>query len=313
VLITLIIPIYKRAGKCFTCHFGLQSARYFAEKSPFARLRPNSEKVTVAHESCILFCMPDPKLLEVLRQGSAVWNQWRESNPSVTPDLRSSDLSSTILNNANLAGANLRAANLAAANLRRASMKGADLSSATLSNADLSGADLTKADLTGAFLIAANLAEAELHAADLTQAYVMDASLRGANLIGAYLRGTDFTNADFTDALFLDTIFADSTLTSARGLDSCHHLGPSMLDHRTLFKCGPLPKAFLQGCGLPDTLIEYLPSLPNDAIQFYSCFISYSHEDKAFARRLHDDLQGRGIRCRLDKKQLCPEMIFTTK
>ena len=42
------------------------------------------------------------------------------------------------------------------------------------------------------------------------------------------------------------------------------------------------------------------------AIQFYSCFISYNHIDKAFARRLHDTLQGRGIRCRLDEKQLRP-------
>ena len=44
----------------------------------------------------------------------------------------------------------------------------------------------------------------------------------------------------------------------------------------------------------------------NQPIQFYSCFISYSHEDKAFARRLHDALQGRGIRCWLDEKQLLP-------
>ena len=41
-------------------------------------------------------------------------------------------------------------------------------------------------------------------------------------------------------------------------------------------------------------------------IQFYSCFISYSHADKAFARRLHDALQGRGIRCWLDEHQLLP-------
>ena len=31
---------------------------------------------------------------------------------------------------------------------------------------------------------------------------------------------------------------------------------------------------------------------------------SYSHQDKPFARRLHDTLQGRGIRCWLDEKQL---------
>ena len=47
-------------------------------------------------------------------------------------------------------------------------------------------------------------------------------------------------------------------------------------------------------------------SLLNQPIQFYSCFISYNHADKTFARRLHDTLQGRGIRCWLDEKQLLP-------
>jgi hypothetical protein len=48
------------------------------------------------------------------------------------------------------------------------------------------------------------------------------------------------------------------------------------------------------------------PSHLNDPIQFYLCFISYNHTDKAFARRLYDALQGRGIRCWLDEKQLLP-------
>ena len=81
---------------------------------------------------------------------------------------------------------------------------------------------------------------------------------------------------------------------------------PSILDYRTLANSGQLPIRFLRGCGLSDVFIEYLPSLLNHAIEFYSCFISYSHEDKAFARRLHDTLQGRGIRCWLDEKQLLP-------
>jgi hypothetical protein len=47
-------------------------------------------------------------------------------------------------------------------------------------------------------------------------------------------------------------------------------------------------------------------------IEFYSCFISYSHENKSFARRLHDALQGRGIRCWLDEHELLPgQKIFT--
>ncbi|HEY0734364.1 MAG TPA: toll/interleukin-1 receptor domain-containing protein [Herpetosiphonaceae bacterium] len=41
-------------------------------------------------------------------------------------------------------------------------------------------------------------------------------------------------------------------------------------------------------------------------IDYYSCFISYSHTDMSFARRLHDALQGRGIRCWLDEHQVLP-------
>ena len=38
----------------------------------------------------------------------------------------------------------------------------------------------------------------------------------------------------------------------------------------------------------------------------YWAFISYSHADQSFARRLHDTLQGHGVRCWLDEKQLLP-------
>jgi hypothetical protein len=48
------------------------------------------------------------------------------------------------------------------------------------------------------------------------------------------------------------------------------------------------------------------PSLLNEAIQFFSCFISYSHQDKPFAKRLFDTLQGSGVRCWLDEKQMLP-------
>jgi TIR domain len=49
--------------------------------------------------------------------------------------------------------------------------------------------------------------------------------------------------------------------------------------------------------GLPDRLIDYLPSLLEEAIRYYSCFISYSSKDEAFAKRLHADLQNNGVRC----------------
>ena len=44
-------------------------------------------------------------------------------------------------------------------------------------------------------------------------------------------------------------------------------------------------------------MIEYLPSLLNEPIQHYSCFISYSSKDQVFAERFHADLQNKGVRC----------------
>lgn len=69
---------------------------------------------------------------------------------------------------------------------------------------------------------------------------------------------------------------------------------------------GGLLDIFLKGCGLPDPLIDYFPSLLSQSISFYSCFISYSHADNIFARCLHEQLQGKGIRCWLDEHQLRP-------
>src|SRR5215472_3738129 len=48
---------------------------------------------------------------------------------------------------------------------------------------------------------------------------------------------------------------------------------------------------------LPENLIDYLPSLLNEAIRHYSCFISYSSKDQALAERLYADLQNKGVRC----------------
>jgi len=109
-----------------------------------------------------------------------------------------------------------------------------------------------------------------------------------------------------SEAVFDRTVFALTSLRTAKGFETCEHAGPSAIDYHTLMESGPLPEAFLRGCGLSEEFIRYLPSFWNDPIEFYSCFISYSHADKAFARRLRDALQGRGIRCWLDEHQLLP-------
>jgi hypothetical protein len=97
--------------------------------------------------------------------------------------------------------------------------------------------------------------------------------------------------------ILAETVFGATNLTAVRGLETCLHLSASTLDHRTLELSGPLPLAFLRSCGLPDALIDYLPPLLNEPLQFYSCFISYASTDHAFAERLYADLQNKGVRC----------------
>ena len=84
--------------------------------------------------------MADREQLDIIRQGTETWNNWRSANPGLHPDLRE----------ALLDGVDLRAANLSDTNLNGASLRKAKLSGVDLRGADLRGADLSEASLGGA-------------------------------------------------------------------------------------------------------------------------------------------------------------------
>ena len=262
--------------------------------------------------------MADDFLLSLLKQGVEAWNKWRTEHQSDLPDLFEA-----ILSESNLSGANLSGVYLSGADLRGADLSGANLSGAHLFKSNLSGTNLSgRAQLIEANLIGADLSGANLRLANLTAAHLYKANLSGALLSGALLSGADLRGADLSfanlstsavdetileEAIFGFTIFANLDLSACRGLDSVSHRAPSTLGiDSVILSKGRIPEIFLRGVGLPDEWITYIPSLVGDAIQFFSCFISYSSLDKAFAVRLHDALQSKGIRCWLDEKQLLP-------
>ncbi|MEE8288739.1 MAG: pentapeptide repeat-containing protein [Nitrosomonadaceae bacterium] len=83
--------------------------------------------------------MANEEHLKILKQGVEAWNEWREKNPQITPDLST---------------ANLNKEDLYEADLNKANLNKADLSAADLSAADLSGANFSGAqDLTAKQLI----------------------------------------------------------------------------------------------------------------------------------------------------------------
>jgi uncharacterized protein YjbI with pentapeptide repeats len=142
----------------------------------------------------------------------------------------------------------------------------------------------------------ANLKGVSIRGTDFNRGQLVKADLRDAALLGPNFRGADLSGADLTGARLFEAVFGNTNLSGAN-LERCEHLGRSTIDIRTIELSGSLPLSFLRGCGLSDKLIAYLPSLLNEAIQFYSCFISYSTKDQEFADRLHADLQSNAVRC----------------
>ena len=231
--------------------------------------------------------MANPEHLEILNQGVDVWNKWRWEHSEIKPDFGKHSLNSEWGEYVNL---------------RDTKLSGADFSGADFTGADLRGLDLSVADLSGANLTGVNLVFANLYGAHLDRATLRRANLGRAKFWAAILDGADFSNT-----IIWGTTFGDNDLSLVTGLDTVEHRGPSTIGIDTLYKSGgKIPEVFLRGCGVPETFITFAKSLVGKPIEFYSCFISYSHADKSFARRLHDQLQARGILCWLDEKQMLP-------
>lgn len=202
--------------------------------------------------------MTHRSILKLLRQDVGAWNLWRAANPNYEPDLFDDDL-----RDVNLCGADLSSACLMGSTLQRSNLKGADLSASDLSYANLDQTDLREANLFG------------------------------VNLNGAYLDGADLSNARMNV-----TIIGDTDLSQVRGLETVQHDGPSIIGIDTLYKShGNIPDQFLRDAGVPEEIIDIARSLrTGPAIQWHSCFISYSTKDEEFARRLHARMREAGLR-----------------
>jgi uncharacterized protein YjbI with pentapeptide repeats len=271
----------------------------------------------------------------IRQEGVYRWNLWRASNFGNRIDLceadlshaylKYADLSEVDLSYADLRGAHLEGANLNYADLRGAHLEGAnlieaDLKNTNLSNSNLRHAGLSRADLENARLSNVNLSQgtfsrtdfsgANLNGADLSSSYLINAYLHDAVLSEADLNRTYLVNADLSRALLNNTnlreaeigytVFGDVDLSTAIGLETVKHIGPSTIGIDTIIRSkGKIPEIFLRNAGVPDAIIEAIPSLLGSLspVDYYSCFISYSSKDQAFAERLYADLQSKGVRC----------------
>jgi len=116
--------------------------------------------------------------------------------------------------------------------------------------------------------------------------------------VNANCSGTNLFGAKLAKATVGFTTFANVDFSNGEGLDEVLHVGPSSIGIDTLYRSqGNIPKYFLRQAGVPESFVAYLDSLLANAIEFYSCFVSYSSQDQLFAERLHADLQNNSVRC----------------
>ena len=211
--------------------------------------------------------MANPEHLAILKQGGEGWNEWREENQDVIPDLREADLSMANLRGANLFGADLREANLSGANLF-----GAILCGAILSEADLKKADLIGADLWGADLSEANISEADLTNADLLHSQVMATNFHNAILTGACVKDWWINSRTNLDGVICEYVYLDHKKTERRPINGN-------------FSPGEFASLYKKIIETTDLILRKTPqnnNINNQGVQFYSNSIIHTWENLRF-------------------------------
>jgi uncharacterized protein YjbI with pentapeptide repeats len=250
--------------------------------------------------------------LDILRAGVRAWNDWRERENLVRPDLSNAYLREYAIDDSFSRLGDLRSIDLRKANLQGAILNALDLSHSDLSSSSLYGASIRESSLHGSEIM-----EADLSHADLRKTVLLDANLCGSGLIAANLAEAVMRRADLTEAWVGHTTFLGNDLSEVIGLGTVRHGAPSFIGIDTIrLSKGAIPQVFLRGCGLSDLDVEFAKlanhHLNNEEVttigykiielhasrpvQITPLFISYSHSDAQFVEKMEDSLNERGVR-----------------
>jgi uncharacterized protein YjbI with pentapeptide repeats len=261
------------------------------------------------------------ELIELARSNANTWNEWHDSLPSFRwyrSQGRTSWVPGVVCT---IVGADLRKTNFddkdltwidfVKCNLSRASFQGAHIGHGRkflLANAtrfircSLRGS-VFRGYLGSAMFQDCDLRSSEFNAVKASRADFSNSKFSRALLVGSF-DDVALLSAKLGGSYWHDVRFIDTDLSLAHGLMEADILGPTVLDHRTLWRSGPLPQEFYRRCGFPEIFVDYLPSMVQQAINLSSCFISYSSQDGALARRLYLDLQKYKVRTFFAPKDL---------
>lgn len=238
--------------------------------------------------------MANPEHVAALKAGPKALLRWRDQLTEVEMDFRDADLRGIHLADIALSGANFSGADLSEAVIERSSFM-----TGQWEGTSLRGSAIHEVTFASVRMRDAVFSETQLIASSFHGCFLENADFQGSLVDTTTFAHSVLHGAKFHRMVLADSIFAGLSLSEVSGLDEVSHQHPTTIGMDTLVHSREmLPLAFLKGAGLPDSIIEFLPSLLSsmEAIQFYSCFISYSHNDEEFTRRLHGRLEQAKLR-----------------
>jgi len=241
------------------------------------------------------------------------WTKWSlvkwEGTSFYGSNLTTANFSEAILKNTDFRDTNLtRTCWYKSKQLLLAHVKGTILQDYSVRELLTSGIGIHKS-LVSKNLKGANLAGFDLTGADLTEADISGADLQGAKLNNAKLIktqaiGTLFNDADLTGACIEGWNIDHTTQLNGVNCRYIYLLNDQRERRPSFSEFGEdqFSKLFEKVFYTINTIfgvkgVEYIPSFFNEALQFNSCFISYTSTDEGFAKRLYQDLKNNNVRC----------------
>lgn len=154
--------------------------------------------------------MAHSKHFEMFLQGPKVWNDWREVNPQIHPDLSGEAIYPYF----------------ARSEKSRPLIKGDMTSSDPECPFNFSNTDFHKCSFEGAIFPKATMTDCYLYEVDMSRAGFPGADFSGSKIRKAYCSYTDFSDATFVDCVLNNSTFIGTDFSGAR-LEGCNVYGVS--------------------------------------------------------------------------------------
>lgn len=172
---------------------------------------------------------------------------------------------------------------------------------------DFSGATFINCSFTNCKFSDSDVGHTKIQNSKFTNCYLGHCSFFRAcfyktKIINCYFGHTTLSearieNTTIKESIFHNTIFYRTEFIGVKGLETSKYEGMNLFDTFSIPEWKNLPLNFVRGLGVPEFIINILNNPDKNAINFFSCFISYASTDYQFANKLYADLQSIGIRC----------------